>query len=152
CAVARTHGSSKAFHHEPWGLSPRVKTLAMPLLRSLFLLVLAGSPVAAASPRDELLRVAPPDAALLILVQNARDHAQNLTQSPFAQWFPQSAIGKRFFGGVDLKHAQDAAAPIFAALGVKPEELLADVFGDAAAFSFTPASADDPKSERAVFL
>jgi hypothetical protein len=125
-------------------------TLARPLL--LAVLALAASPAAAAAPRDELLRAAPPDAALLVLVQNARDHIHDLERSPFAQWFPQSAIGKQLFAGHDLKQAWEAAAPILAALGIKPEELLAEIFGDAAAFAYTPAPSDDPKGERAVVL
>jgi hypothetical protein len=109
-------------------------------------------PAAAAEPRDELLRVAPPDSALLVLVQDAREHARQIEQSPFAQWFPQSALGKQILGGADLKQLRDSTAPVFAALGVTPETLLDDVLGDAVAFAFTPAAPDRPKSERAVLL
>ncbi|HEY3790108.1 MAG TPA: hypothetical protein VGL71_14705 [Urbifossiella sp.] len=121
------------------------------LFAFLTLFAFAAGP-AIAAPRDELLRVAPTDAALLLLVQNARDHIQNLEQSPFAKWFPQTALGRQFLNGVDLKQARNAAAPIFSAFGIQPEELLADIFGDAVAFAYTPASNDDPKSERAVVL
>ena len=36
--------------------------------------------------------------------------------------------------------------------GQYPDDLLADVFGDAVAFAYTPAPPDDPKGERALFL
>ena len=124
----------------------------MKLIRFLILLILIPTPASAASPREELLRVAPPDAALLLLVQNANDHVQSIEQSPFAKWFPQSALGKQILFGVDLKQAQSSLAPIFAALEIKPEELLADVFGDAVAFAYTPTPNDDPKGERAVVI
>ena len=124
--------------------------LFRPFLLASFALVAA--PASAASPRDELLRVAPPDAALLVLVQNARNHLQNLEESPFAKWFPQSQLGKQLLAGVDLKLAQDSVAPLFAALGIKPEELVTDVFGDAIAFAYTPPPNDDGKGERAVAL
>ncbi|HXD88205.1 MAG TPA: hypothetical protein VN641_17080, partial [Urbifossiella sp.] len=109
-------------------------------------------PASAAEPRDELLRVAPPDAALLVLVQDAREHARQIEQSPFGQWFPQSALGKQILAGADLKQLRDSTAPVFAALGITPEVLLDDVLGDAVAFAFTPPVPDRPKSERAVLL
>ncbi len=121
-------------------------------LSFLVLFAFLAHSASAASPREELLRVAPPDAALLLLVQNANDRVQNIEQSPFAKWFPQSALGKQILSGVDLKQAQSSLAPIFAALEIKPEELLADVFGEAVAFAYTPTPNDDPKGERAVVI
>jgi hypothetical protein len=117
-----------------------------------FLLLLLASSPAIASPRDELLRVAPPDAALLVLVQNGRDHLKRLEASPFAKWLPQSALGKQLLAGTDLKQARAGIEPLFNALGVKPEELLADVLGDAAAFAYTPAPNGEANGERAVLL
>ena len=107
---------------------------------------------AAAAPRDELLRVAPQDAALFVLVQNARDHAKRLQDSPFAKWLPQSALGKQLLGGVDLKQVRDGVEPLFNALGVTPAEVLADVLGDAAAFAYTPSPTGEESGERAILL
>jgi hypothetical protein len=118
---------------------------------TLLALFLVASPVAAA-PRDELLRVAPPDAALFVFVQNGRDHLQQLEQSPFFKWFPQSALGKQIFAGVDLKQAKAGIEPLFNALGIKPEELVADVLGDAAAFAYSPTPNGEETGERAVLL
>lgn len=114
-------------------------------------LVLTASPVLA-GPRDELLRVAPPDAALTLVVQNAREHVRNVAASPFAEWFPTSALGKQLAGVANFKHAREFTGPVFQALGTTPEELLNEVAGDAVAFAFTPAPPSDPKGERAVLL
>lgn len=114
-------------------------------------LALAASP-AFAGPRDELLRVAPPDAALVVVVQNAREHVRNVAASPFIEWFPTSALGKQLAAVGNLKHAREFIGPVFHALGTTPEELLNDVVGDAVAFAFTPAPPSDPKGERAVLL
>jgi len=122
----------------------------VPRLFALVALLISTAP-ASAAPRDELLRVAPPDAALLLIVQNGRDHVETLVQSPFARWLPQSALGKQLLGA-DLKQARAGIEPLFNALGIKPEELLADVLGDAVAFAYTPSPAEDMKGERAVAL
>ena len=120
------------------------------LLPLIALLVFAAPAVAA--PRDELLRVAPQDAALFVLVQNARDHVKRLQDSPFAKWLPQSALGKQLLGGVDLKQVRDGVEPLFNALGVTPAEVLADVLGDAAAFAYTPSPTSEESGERAILL
>lgn len=106
----------------------------------------------AASPRDELLRVAPPDAALVVVVQNARDHLKTLSASPFAAWFPTTAIGRQVLGSADLLKAQDGGREVFRQLGTTPDELRDDVFGDALGFAFTPGSADGKSPERSVIL
>jgi hypothetical protein len=113
--------------------------------------LLAAGP-AAAAPRDELLRVAPKDAALVIVVQNARDHYRNLSQSPFAEWFPNTAIGKKLLATPELKQLREVAGMIFRELGTTPEALIDDVLGDAVAFAYTPAPPDRPGDERAVIL
>lgn len=109
-----------------------------------------ASPALAAPPRDEALRLAPQDAALVLLVQNARDHARNVSESPFAEWFPTSTLGKQLLGAGGLKGLTQSVAPLLAELGTNPDELLNDVLGDAVVFAYTPgANASD---ERAVIL
>lgn len=104
-----------------------------------------------AAPRDEALRLAPPDAALTVVAQNLREHARALTESPFATWFPTTALGKQLFAGEDgLKQFTEAAAPVLRALDTTPAELFTDVLGDAVVFSYTPAAGGAP--ERSLIL
>jgi hypothetical protein len=107
---------------------------------------------ARAAPRDEALRLAPADVALVAVAQNLRDHAKNLSQSPFAGWFPTSALGKQLLGGDGFKRLTDGATPIFNTLGITPSDLLTDVIGDAVVFAYSPGGPGDPKGERSVIL
>lgn len=123
----------------------------MPRFRSLaaLLVALAAAP-AAAAPRDDLLRAAPPDAAVVVLVQNGGAHAKAVLGSPFAEWFPSSALGKQLAAGLKLGEAREGAKAVFGALETTPDELLRDVLGDAVAFAYTPATGAG--AERSVIL
>lgn len=119
-------------------------TLALALTLSL--------PATAAPPRDEALRLAPDDFALVAVVQNLRDHATAVGQSQFAEWFPTTSLGKQLLGGASFKQIIDSATPIFGALGITPSDLLNDIIGDAAVFAFTPGAPNDPNGERSVIV
>jgi hypothetical protein len=126
-------------------------------LRLFFALAVTGAlalPAGAApepKPRDEALRLAPADFALVVVVQNLRDHGTALAESPFAAWFPTSELGKRF-ADTDLKKLTDGTAPVFAALGLTPADLFHDIIGDAVVYAYAPAPAGDPKGERSIIL
>ena len=124
------------------------------MMRAVFILailLLAASP-AAGRTRDELLRVAPADAAIVVVVQNARDNYHNLRHSPFAEWFPSTTIGKRILESAEVRQLRDSAAMIFRELDSTPETIIDDVVGDTIAFAFSPAPAGRSKEERAVLL
>ena len=104
------------------------------------------------APRDEALRLAPDDFALVVVVQNLRDHLKDMTESPFAAWFPSSALGKQFFSSDAFKQFIESATPVFGSLGLTPADLLHDILGDAVVFAYTPAPPNDPKGERSVIL
>jgi hypothetical protein len=118
----------------------------MPILA---VVLLASAP---ASPRDELLRLAPPDAALVAVVQNARDHARGVAASPFGRWFPSTPIGRRVMASDEVRQFREAAAVISAELGTTPDIFLDDVIGDAVAFAYSPGPPGRPDDERAVIL
>ena len=106
---------------------------------------------ASAAPRDEALRLAPPDFALVAVVQNFRDHSTTLLESPFAEWVPTTALGKQILGA-PLDGLRDQFAPILAALGITPKEFFHEIVGDAVVFAYTPAPPGNPKGERSVIL
>jgi hypothetical protein len=114
--------------------------------------LMLSTTAAVAGPREELLRVAPPDAALVVVVQNGRDHFRTISQSPFAKWFPSTAIGKKLLDSTDLKQLRESAGMIFRELDTTPEALIDDIVGDAVAFAYTPAPADRSRGERAIIL
>ncbi|MBY0456171.1 MAG: hypothetical protein K2V38_02415, partial [Gemmataceae bacterium] len=125
----------------------------MRLTLALAVALAAGNSSARAdTPRDEALALAPTDFALVAVGQNLRDHAKRVAESPFAQWFPTTALGKQLLDSPEIKNLTEGLAPLFAFLGVKPEEVLDDILGDAVVFAYTPAPPDKPKGERSVIL
>lgn len=124
-------------------------TAARPGLLAVVALVFPSPAVAA--PRDEALRLAPQDAALVAVVQNARDHARAVAASPFAAWFPTTALGKQLVGDDDaLKALTRPLDAVLAGLGTTTDEVLNDVLGDALVFAYTPPGKGTP--EQAVIL
>jgi len=109
------------------------------------------APPVLAGPRDELLRVAPPDAALLVVVQNAREHVKNLADSPFVAWLPSTSLGKKLLDSAEFKQLRESAA-LFTELGTTPQAVLDDIVGDVVAFAYSPAPAGKPDAEQAVVL
>lgn len=121
-------------------------------LVALFSTLLGAGTLFAATPRDEVLRLAPPDAALVLVVQNARDHAGAVAESPFAGWFPTITVGRQFLNSDGFKKAREGATAVLGELGTNPEELLNEVLGDAVAFAYSPAPPNRPRDERSVIL
>lgn len=119
-------------------------------IAALALVLLTVSP-AAAGPREELLRVAPSDAAIVVVLQNAREHYHKLSQSPFVEWLPSTGLGKRLIG-TELKQLRESGAMIFRELGTNPASIIDDIAGDAVAFAFSPAPPGRPADERAIIL
>lgn len=117
-----------------------------------FALMIALALPAAAGPRDEALRLAPADFAITFVVQDLRGHSNAVLESPFAAWFPTSALGKKFFASDSFRSVTDSSTPIFAALGVTPSDVFHDILGDAVVFAYTPAAPGGTPGERSVIL
>ena len=115
-------------------------------------LAFAFAAPAVAAPRDDALRVAPPDAAIVLVVQNLRAHATAVSESPFAAWFPTSALGKQLLGSAAFKNFTETAGTVLASLGLTPADILNDIAGDAVVFAYSPGTAADPNDERSVIL
>lgn len=107
---------------------------------------------AQAAPRDEALRLTPGNFALTFVVQDLRGHSSAVIESPFAAWFPTSALGKKFFASSDFKSVTDSSTPLFAALGVTPSEVFHDILGDAVVFAYAPAAPGGTPGERSIIL
>ncbi len=117
------------------------------------LLTLSGATVgSAASPREEALRLAPPDAALVAVVQNAREHFQEMRTSPFTEWLPASQLGQQLLGKDGVKSFLENITPLCRELGTTPDEVIDEVLGDVVVFAYSPSDAAQQRDERAVFL
>jgi hypothetical protein len=118
---------------------------------TLLLAGLSATPLTAA-PRDEALRLAPPDFALVAVLQNFREHSTAILTSPFAEWFPSTALGQQWLTAGPLATLRDNLGPILATLEVTPQEFFHDIIGDAVVFAYNPALPEKPESERSVIL
>jgi hypothetical protein len=112
-------------------MNPRRPLLALVLL-------LAPAVAAAATPRDEALRLVPDDVGFCLVLQDLRDHAEALAGSPFVQQFRASPLG------IGLQ-ASPEAVKLFAVenqfrkdLQVDWTRLRDDIFGDAVVVAYRP--------------
>ncbi|MFO0849221.1 MAG: hypothetical protein U0871_11800 [Gemmataceae bacterium] len=122
-----------------------------PLVLSL-IVVLTGSWPLRADPADDLLRLAPPDAAVTFVVRDLKTHAKAVAGSPFARWLAESPIGRQL---ADPQARQKLAAVeklLAEQIGLTAEQLLADVFGDALVLAYQPGPAGKPEQESGVIL
>ncbi|MCS6864447.1 MAG: hypothetical protein RMJ56_11455 [Gemmataceae bacterium] len=119
---------------------------------SLFLVASLSTPPVTAAPRDEALQLAPPDFALVAVLQNFRDHSTAILTSPFAEWFPSTALGQQWLTTGPLATLRDQLFPILASLEVTPQQFFHDIIGDAVVFAYNPAPPEKPDGERSVIL
>ena len=122
----------------------------MPRLATLVVFLLATVPPSAAAPVDDVFALVPPNTAVCFVVQDLRGQAERLHTSPFAEWFPKSAFGKAVLSTAEAEKVRAGMTAIAAQLGVTPEELRDDVFGDAVVFAYQPARGE--KADSGVIL
>jgi hypothetical protein len=109
---------------------PRFVAAVTALLTAVF--------AASAAPVDEVFALVPPNTAVCFVVQDLRGQSEKLLASPFADWFPKSAFGKAVLITAEAEKVRAGMTAIAAQLGVTPEELRDDVFGDAVVFAYQP--------------
>src|SRR5262245_40166864 len=71
---------------------------------------------AADHPREDLLRLVPPETAICILVQDIRDHSHALAQSPFLDHFQKSPVGRAILGNADWQQLREVQKKLEGAL------------------------------------
>ncbi len=119
----------------------------MPRFAALVVFLLAVvAPAIAAPPVDDVFALVPPNTAVCFVVQDLRGQSERLLASPFAEWFPKSAFGKAVLATGEAEKVRAGMKAIADGLGVTPEELRDDVFGDAVVFAYQPARGQDPDS------
>jgi hypothetical protein len=105
----------------------------MPLRRLVVAVALAVTPATIAGPRDDLLQLVPDDYTFCVVVQNLRDQStgngflKNLSEAPLIKGLQSSPEAKKF---------QEVFEGLLKELGVTPEQLRDDLFGDAFVFAY----------------
>jgi len=125
----------------------------MDLLRSLSLvLFVAFARPVVAGPAEDLLRVAPPDAAFVFVVRDASTHVANLRNSPFAESLARTPLGQRVLESPDLRKLRAAITFVSAQTDTPATSFLTDILGQALVFAMHPSPENDPRKERAILL
>lgn len=116
----------------------------------LFLCVVPNSH--AATPRDELLRLVPDDSGLCILVQNLRESAERLQQSPFAQALAASPVAQAWRNAPETQQLAAIDQRLRAQLNISAVQLRDDILGDAVVLAVAPGPPGKPELDQALLL
>ena len=103
---------------------------------------------AVAAPVDELLHAAPPDAAFVLVLRDARGHITDMRKSPFAATFPDTPLGQRLLESPEVKKLRAAIHFVATQTDTPADSLFDDVLGDGVVF----AVRKDSKQERSILL
>ncbi len=121
-------------------------------LSAVFAFLLGGTLTAAEpTPREQVLKLVPPQASVCFVVQNLRSQAQTVAGSEFAQW-AATKLGNKLDDNDDTKRLKQIEAFFLPLLGVSLTELRDDIFGDCLAFAYEPGPPGQPNAERGVML
>lgn len=113
---------------------------------ALILLVWSSwTPATAADPVREGLKLLPPDAAITFTLHNLGQHGEQISHSPFAQWFGSTAFGQALLDRPEL--AGFAALPPFlqSQFEITLLQLRDEILGDFVAFSYVPGEGATPE-------
>jgi hypothetical protein len=121
-------------------------------LAAAVLLLASAATATAATPRDELLRYVPDDVGFCFLLQDFRDQMKTLAASPFSEQLDKSPLGKAFAGAQELKKLVGLEKQLKDLIGLGPDELCADILGDAVVFAFRPGAPGKPEQDEALLL
>ena len=148
----------------PPGSDPPMRVLrsGCPLLVVAILLCefVSSCGISQASTKDEdksakeLLKVAPPDATLVITVEGLRDHLRVIRSSPLASNLSQLPAIQDWFASDQYRSFEKSCADIEAGLGLKLSELRDDLIGDAVVLvlRLDPQALLDPSHARGLLL
>ena len=122
-------------------------------LAVLFLTIfLAGPTPAAATPRDELLRLVPDDVGFCLVVQDLREHLAALADSPLAVAVKASPIAKVVGNAPEVAQLSAVEKILKEHLGTDFAQLRDDILGDAVVFAYRPGPPGKPEQDQGLVL
>lgn len=124
-------------------------TLCLSFLCLGFLLPAAPF-AAAASPREELLRLVPQDVGFCLLVQDLREHSQAFLQSPFLAKLCGTPLGAKLMQAPEAAVLAQVKRNFEAALGLPLEQLRDEILGDAFVLAYRPGPLEQPDLEEGL--
>jgi len=113
----------------------------------------AGPPASnAREPRDQVLRFVPADVGFCLVVQDLRQHLEDLAGSPFYQKWLKSPHGAALASAPEWKQLQSLDQRLMRDLGVGLVGLRNDVFGETLVCAYRPGPPGKPEEEQGLFL
>ncbi len=106
----------------------------------------------AASPRDELLRLAPADAGFCVVIQGLRDQVNRLESTPVAVRLAASPYGRSIRESLEAAKLGRIDEQLRTRLNVSWAQLRDDVLGDAVVLTYTPGPPGHPDAEVGLLL
>lgn len=94
------------------------------------------TPPTIAAPVDELLQRVPDEVSLCLAVRDFRGHARSIADSPFAEWFPTTTLGKKLIDPKELDKYREAAQAFGKQIDITPEELRDEILGEAVVLAY----------------
>lgn len=110
------------------------------------LVVLSVSAARGEGPADPLLKLVPPDAGAVLVVEDLRKHARTVLDSPLVEGLRDLPAVKAWLAGDGLVKLKRARRDVEAALGVDVSRLRDDLLGEATVLVLQPGQADGPPS------
>lgn len=108
----------------------------MPLRSLLLTAVLIVPSLAAAGPRDDLLRLVPDDYTFCVVVQDLREQGKGDGRNSFLKGLVDSPVLKGLQAAPEAAKFQETFQAILKELGVTPEQFRDDLLGDALVFAY----------------
>jgi hypothetical protein len=104
------------------------------------------------SPREELLRLVPPDAGFCLLVSNLRERAKSLDEAAWYRALCASPIGQMLAAAPEAKKLAKQESELRQTLQIGWEQLRDDILGDLVVVAYRQGPPDRPEDEDGLFL
>jgi hypothetical protein len=114
--------------------------------------LIVAMPARAAAPRDDLLRLVPPDVAFCLVVENLRDHAAAFLRSPFYEQFRRSPLGAALLASPEAQKLAEVERVLRHQLQIDFQQIRDDLLGDAVVFAYRPGPPGQPEREQGLIL
>ena len=111
-----------------------------------------ANPIHAGTPREEVLRLVPPNVGFCLLVENLRSQSDAFLQSRFAQRLMASPLGVRLCSSNEAKKLAQVKAKLERDLGIPLGQIRDEILGDAFALAYRPGSPGQDASEQGLFV
>lgn len=105
-----------------------------------------------AVPRAEVLRLVPQRMTFVVLVQDLRRHWTQLAESPFAEQFLQTSLGKALVTSPELRKLAEIDRQIQQHLGIDFRSIRDDLLGDAVLLAFEAADGINTTEDKSLAI